>query len=206
MTNMHYLLGLRDRGKIMNFSGLIPVYVKENPENFTYALNSIIKQTLKPSEIVIVKDGPLSSELDNVIELFAKSYDNFFKIVPLDRNVGVGIALQLGVLNCSNEIIARMDSDDIASPFKFEKQISFLEENEDIDIVGSWIGKIVNSSDEEIKEVSFVTGCAMLVKNNVFKEIGLFDEGYFFYNEDVDFCLRTLRARFKIFHIPSAKV
>ena len=89
MTNRYYSLGLRDRGKIMNFSVLIPVYVKENPENFTYALNSIIKQTLKLSEIVIVKDRPLSSELDNVIELFAKSYDNFFKIVSLERNVGL---------------------------------------------------------------------------------------------------------------------
>jgi glycosyltransferase involved in cell wall biosynthesis len=139
----------------MNFSVLIPVYAKESPENFFQALNSIIKQTLKPSEIVIVKDGPITSELDNIIEFFVKSYRNLFKIVSLEKNMGLGIALNLGVLNCSNEIIARMDSDDIASPFRFERQISFLEENKDIDIVGSWIGEFVNNPSKiiSIREV-----------------------------------------------------
>jgi glycosyltransferase involved in cell wall biosynthesis len=132
----------------MNFSVLIPVYAKENPENFTQALNSIIKQTLIPSEIVIVKDGPLTSELDNVIESFARSYGNLFKIVFLEKNAGLGVALKLGVLNCSNEIIARMDSDDIASPLRFEKQIGFLGENIDIDIVGTWIAEFVNNPSE----------------------------------------------------------
>jgi hypothetical protein len=66
--------------------------------------------------------------------------------------------------------------------------------------------KIDRGLSEEIKEVSFVTGCAMLIKREVFESIGLFDEDYYFYNEDVDFCLRTLKAGFKILHVPSAKV
>lgn len=121
------------------------VYSKENPEYLKQSLNSIINQTVKPDEIVVVKDGPLTSELENVIEKYKNTFKNLFKIVDIKENVGLGLALREGVLNCSNEIIARMDTDDICIPERFEKQIKFLENNPDIDIVGSWISEFKNS-------------------------------------------------------------
>ena len=95
----------------MNFSVLISSYIKDNPDELTIALKSIWDdQTVKPSEIVIVKDGPLSPELDAVIENFTQHAP--VKIVPLEKNQGLGMALAAGVEHCSYDYIARMDGDD----------------------------------------------------------------------------------------------
>lgn len=131
-------------GKI-DFSVLMPIYYKENPEYFDTALESVVNQALMPNEIVIVKDGVLTKELDAVVEKYVSKYPQLFNIVALEKNVGLGEALRIGVLNCSNEIIARMDSDDICHRERFEKQIKFLIENPDIDLVGSWISEFENN-------------------------------------------------------------
>jgi len=123
----------------MNFSVLISVY-GEKPEYLALALKSIWDdQTLKPTEIVIVKDGPLSSELDKIISFFSESAP--VKIHALEKNQGLGIALAEGVKKCQYNYIARMDSDDIAFPERFEKQFSFLKEHPEIDICGSAIAE-----------------------------------------------------------------
>ena len=113
-------------GESLKFSVLMPVYFKENPEYFNIALESVVSQTLMPDEIVIVKDGALTPELDAVIENFTSKYPELFNIVALERNVGLGEALRIGVLNCNNEVIARMDSDDICHKERFKKQLKFL--------------------------------------------------------------------------------
>ena len=123
------------------FSVLMSVYEKEKPQFLKTALESIINQTLKPNEIVLIKDGMLTNELDDVIYTFAQKYNKLFKIISLRNNVGLGEALNIGIQNCSNEIIARMDTDDIARKDRFEKQIFFLQKHPDIDIVGSWISE-----------------------------------------------------------------
>lgn len=134
----------------LKFSVLMPVYFKENPEYFDTALESIVNQTLMPNEIIIVKDGPLTPELDSVIEKYVSEYPDLFNTVALEKNVGLGEALRIGVLNCNNEIIARMDSDDICHRKRFEKQIKFLTENPNIDLVGSWISEFENNPEEII--------------------------------------------------------
>lgn len=117
------------------FSVLISVYDKENPNYLFDALNSIWdKQSLKPDEIVIVKDGPLTRELDDVINDFHKKAP--VKIVQLEKNMGLGVALNHGIQVCSNDIIARMDSDDISYQDRFKKQIVKL--NEGFDVVSCW--------------------------------------------------------------------
>ncbi len=123
----------------MRFSVLISVYFKENPSFLSQALSSIENQTLKANEIVLVKDGPLTDELDEVISSHADASFTPYIIIKLEENVGLGKALNAGLEHCSYEWVARMDSDDIALPDRFEKQFSTLAENPDIDILGSWI-------------------------------------------------------------------
>jgi len=135
----------------MKFSVLIPVYAKENPEFFIKALNSIVTQTLKPSEIVVVKDGPLTDGLEKVIELFSKNYDNLFKIVSLEENVGLGDALNIGLKKCSYELVARMDSDDISMPYRFEKQIQVFDRDNKLDVCSGWVGEF----DKDEKEIYY---------------------------------------------------
>lgn len=134
----------------IKFSVLISIYYKENSEWFKTALDSIINQTLQPNEIVLVEDGQLTDELYKVIEEYNTKYPNLFNIVKLEKNSGLGEALRVGVLNCSNEYIARMDTDDIARNNRFEKQISFMQEHSDIDVVGSWISEFEGNPDKII--------------------------------------------------------
>ena len=106
---------------------------------------SILNQTLPANEIVIVKDGPLNEELEQVLDFFSKQNKNL-KIVSLPQNQGLGKALNEGLKHCSYDIIARMDTDDIAKPERFEKQIKIFQDNPNIDVCSSWIEEFENSS------------------------------------------------------------
>jgi len=120
----------------MKFSVLMAVYSKEKPAYFDAAIKSIVDQTLKPNEIVIVKDGPLTPELENVLEKYTKKY-NTFKIISLEKNSGLGIALNVGIQNCSYDVIARADSDDVSVLSRFKKQIDFLESHPEVSILSA---------------------------------------------------------------------
>lgn len=117
------------------FSVLISIYKNEKPEWFRMALDCVLNQTVMPDEIVLVKDGPLTSELDEVIDEYSKLFGHFL-IVVNETNLGLGLALHKGVLACNNEIIARMDTDDIIPNDRFEKQLKKMEE--DYDVVSCW--------------------------------------------------------------------
>lgn len=124
----------------LKFSVLISVYYKEIPEYLDLSLESITdKQILKPNEIVLVKDGPLTKKLDEVIEKYINKYPNLFKIISLEKNYGLGKALNIGLENCSYELVARMDGDDISKPERFKEQIEIFKNNSNLDICGSWI-------------------------------------------------------------------
>jgi glycosyltransferase involved in cell wall biosynthesis len=127
------------------FSVSICVYKNDNPGHFKEALESVIKQTRKPDEIVLVVDGPIPESIDEVI----KNYEgkSFFKVIRLPKNVGHGNARRNGLENCSNKLIALMDADDISVPDRFEKQIKCFEQNEDISIVGGNINEFIDSID-----------------------------------------------------------
>ena len=119
----------------MDFSVLISIYKKESPVYFREALNSVFAQTLQPAEIVLVKDGPLTPELDAVIEEYSTRYP-IFKIVTNETNLGLGLALAKGLSACSYEYVARMDTDDLIAPTRFEKEIRKLDEG--YDVVSCW--------------------------------------------------------------------
>jgi glycosyltransferase involved in cell wall biosynthesis len=123
----------------MNFSALISVYAKEDPSYLELSLSSLENQTLMPSEIVIVKDGSLTPELDLVISDCRKESDIPYKIVNIVHNIGLGRALNHGIKYCSYEWIARMDSDDIAVSDRFEKQIEYLEKYKNVSVLGGSI-------------------------------------------------------------------
>lgn len=120
----------------MGLSVLASVYIKESPTNLGLALESLFKQTVCANEIVIVKDGPLTDEIEEVISQFKKKYPNILKIIPLKENVGLGNALNEGLKHITNNFVARMDTDDICYVNRFEKQLQFLKDNPEISVVG----------------------------------------------------------------------
>lgn len=122
----------------LKFSVLLSLYYKECPEHLHQSLLSVFNQTLIPDEVVLVKDGPLTEELEKVVLCYQQRY-SFLKIIPLSQNQGLGRALNEGLKYCSYDIVARMDTDDIAKPNRFEKQVSFLDAHPEIDVVSSWI-------------------------------------------------------------------
>ena len=132
------------------FSVLLSVYSKENPEYLERSLNSVFEQSIKPNEVVLVEDGLLTEELDLVIDKFEKKYKNIFKVIKYKKNRGLGVALHDGLLKCSNEIVFRMDTDDICLPDRFEKQLKIFINN-DVDVVG---GNITEFDEKMIKETS----------------------------------------------------
>jgi glycosyltransferase involved in cell wall biosynthesis len=123
------------------------VYHKEKPEYLEACLDSMIKQTLLPNEIVLIKDGPLTPELDRIIEKFVVESQNLFNIVVFKENIGLGKALPIGVEHCKYDLIARMDTDDIARKDRFEIQIREFRDDEQLDIVGSHILEFDKSID-----------------------------------------------------------
>lgn len=127
------------------FSVLISVYYKEKADNLEKALYSIVNQSLMPNEIVLVEDGKLTEELYSVITSYEKRYKSIFKIVKSPKNIGLGKALNLGLKNCTNECVARMDSDDYSLENRFEKEMSIILKN-DLDVVGS----LIDEYDEEM--------------------------------------------------------
>ena len=123
------------------YSVLMSLYRKENPEYLRFALESIINQTLKPDEIVLVEDGPLTAELYAVVE----EYKEYLTIVVNEQNLGLGLALNRGLLACRNELVARMDTDDISKLNRCEMQIKYFEEYPDTTILGGQIEEFITS-------------------------------------------------------------
>ena len=119
-----------------DISVLMSVYKNDIPKNVVVAVESVVNQTLKPKQIVMIVDGPVPDELRNTLVDLEKKYD-IYENVWLEKNGGLGNALKVGTGYCKYDLIARMDSDDISLPERFEKQVKFLEENPEIDLVGS---------------------------------------------------------------------
>lgn len=121
----------------MKFSLLMSVYFKDKPKHFKAALTSILEQTLLPDEVIIVKDGPLSQEMIQILEEF-KSNSTLPNVHILEQttNKGLAEALRFGLNYCTHEWVARMDADDISDKNRFLKQIDFLKNNTHVDVLG----------------------------------------------------------------------
>lgn len=133
----------------MKFSVLIAVYNKEQPSNLRQSLESIFTQKLPPDEVVLVEDGAISPALERVITDYVTIYP-IFRIVKLDQNQGLGMALAEGIRHCSYDIVARMDSDDVSHPERFSQQMAWMERHPETDIVGSWVDEFSNDTSQII--------------------------------------------------------
>lgn len=124
------------------FSVLMAVYEKDQPVFLEHSLDSILKQTILPQEILLVQDGPLTTSLLTVIEAFKQKF-NLLKTIELPENKGLGVALAAGLEACSFDLVARMDADDICYIDRFEKQLNFLQQHPQVAVVGTFINEFI---------------------------------------------------------------
>ena len=182
---------------MQKYSVLMAVYKKDNPEYFAIALDSMIHQTVPPDEIVIVKDGPITEELQAVIDERKGGLVDIGE-VALEQNQGLGPALDAGLRACRNELVARMDSDDVSIPNRCEKQVAYMQENPSVAVLGGQIEEFVGEEkhivgkrcvpliNDEIKNY-MQTRCpfnhvtVMLRKSKIVREGGYLP---WFFNED----------------------
>ena len=171
------------------FSVSMCVYEKDNPSWFRQAIDSLIAQTVKPSEIILVVDGPVPKDLNEIIS--DCEANEMFKVFRLPQNTGHGNARRFGLEKCSNELVALMDADDICGPDRFEQELKIFQ-NSDPDIVGGniaeFLGDVGNivayrtvpQEDAEIKEYMkkrcpFNQDTVMFKKSSVEKAGGYID-------------------------------
>lgn len=129
------------------YSVLMSIYIEEKPEFFEQSLESMINQTLIPDEIVLVKDGELTQELEKIITKYSQKYPQLFTVVPLKENIGLGRALDEGIKYCRNELIARMDTDDISLPERCELQVQRFNQKRNLSIVGTMTDEFYDTPD-----------------------------------------------------------
>lgn len=136
----------------MSVSVLMSVYKNEKPEYLKQALDSILNQTMLPAEICVMVDGILPEELDRALLEYKERYD-IVKVYRFEKNVKLGRALRAGVERCRSELIARMDTDDIAKRNRLEKQYKYMMEYPDVDVLGGWIEEFDEDNNRIIKRM-----------------------------------------------------
>ena len=196
------------------YSVLMSLYKKEHPEYLRLALDSMINQTVKPDEIVLVEDGPLTEELYAVVE----EYKDHLTTVVNEKNVGLGLALNKGLEACRNDLVARMDTDDISKPDRCEKQLKRFEEKPELAIVGSHIDEFVGDPSNVISQRRVPTDSQSIYeyakKRSAFnhpavmyRKSAVMDEGGYSdlkRNQDVDLFGRMLFKGYKAENIDEA--
>ncbi len=202
------------------YSVLMSLYKKEHPEYLRLALDSMINQTVKPDEIVLVEDGPLTEELYKVVEEYKSNNPSLFHIVVNEENLGLGRALNIGLMVCRNELVARMDTDDISKPERCEKQLKYFSKypnttilggqiEEFIDNVQNVIGKrIVPESDKKIKKY-MKRRCPFNHMTVMFKKTDIISAGNYkdwFWNEDYYLWIRLALKGFIFANLPDTIV
>ena len=138
----------------MKYSVLMPLYIKDNPNYFEIAIDSMLNQTAFPDEILIVCDGPITSELEKIIIKKQKQFPKVIKVKKFNTNRGLGLTLADGVNLCKNEIIVRMDADDYSIKDRCELQLEFMKKNPHIDVVGCNVYEFSENIDNIVSTVT----------------------------------------------------
>lgn len=199
-----------------NISVLMAVHNGEKARNLHKALCSLNNQSLQPKQIVLVEDGPLGGQLMDEIEHWQSVWGRRLTIVRNAENLGLTASLNRGIEQVCNPIIARMDSDDIAHPRRFERQARFLRQHPDIDIVG---GSIKEFNDEgrnlatrhyplthnavlhSIHRASPLAHPAVMMRSTIFQRGLRYDERYRT-SQDIALWFDAICAGFRIANIP----
>lgn len=201
----------------MFFSVLLSLYHKENPEYLEKCFESIWdNQSMKPSEIVLVLDGPIGEQLTNSVQEWQVKIGEKLKVVALPQNVGLGKALNEGLKQCSNDWVFRMDTDDICTSDRFEKQLAFIEQNPEVvlfssqvmefnqDITDADVIKSVPLTHDEIKKFAQkrcpFNHMTVVYKRDVILSLGGYQHHLFM--EDYNLWLRVIGNNYKVANLP----
>jgi len=201
--------------KYENYSVLMSVYYKENSEYLKQAIESIQAQTFPTDDFVLVCDGPLNQELDSVIKKKQQEMKNILNVVRLKKNAGLGNALNKGIQQCKNELVARMDSDDISYPDRCEKQLTVFNTYPEISVCSGIVEefatnpKVVESrrvppeTHAEIREFAKVRNpfnhpCVMYKKPDV-EAVGSYKDFYLL--EDYYLWVRMIMAGYQGYNL-----
>lgn len=147
----------------MQYSVLMCVYKNDNPKYLKESIDSMLNQTVVTNDFVIVKDGKLTNELNSIIDYYKKT-NSFINVIELYENVGLGKALSIGIKECKNELIARMDADDYSFNTRIEKELNYLKQNPAVDLVGTQAVEFVENINEPIQYNNFPTKHDDIVK------------------------------------------
>lgn len=202
----------------MRISVLLSLFSKENPAYFDRSMQSIWDdQTRKPDEVVLVEDGPITSELESLVTLWTERIP-VMKVIKLEKNSGLAVALNEGAKHCDCDYIARMDTDDISLPDRFRLQEDFLSTHPECAVLG---GGMIEFNDEEgelqprlmpqtTKEIkSAICKTSPFVHPSVFIKKDLFDNGLT-YNpksrryQDLEYWFKILAAGYEVANIDKA--
>ena len=202
------------------YSVLMSLYIKEKSEYLRLAIDSMLGQTVVPDEIVIVEDGPLTDALYAVLDEYKTKFPQIIRTVRNEKNLGLGLALNVGLKECRNELVARMDTDDISLPNRCERQLKYFLENPGTTILGGQIAEFITSpenivgrrvvpeTDKELKEFikkrcPFNHMTVMFKKTDVIK-VGNYQD--WFWNEDYYLWIRLALEGFLFANLPDILV
>ncbi len=202
------------------FSVLMAVYDKENPTYFDESLESIlVNQTLKPTEVVLVCDGDLTSELEDVIRKYQAICPGILKIYRKKKG-GLGKALNFGLPKCTYELVARADSDDICKSDRFERQIKLMHEHPEYGMISSWVDEFLETPGDlqtkrkvpehphavykYAKSRCPVNHPAVLYRKSIVLNVGGYQEDYF--PEDYFLWIKMLQDGCEVYNIQESLV
>ncbi|PIT41412.1 glycosyltransferase [Snodgrassella alvi] len=112
------------------FSVLLSLYAQEQPHWLSACFDSLCTQSIQAEEIIVVLDGSIGSNLQQVLSQYQTRLP--LHIIPLPQHVGLGHALNAGLEYCRHEWIMRMDTDDICAPERFARQWAYIQQHPDI--------------------------------------------------------------------------
>ena len=201
------------------FSVLMSVYKNDNDQFFRQALDSVIHQSCPPSEIVLVVDGPVPDKINQVIDEYCQEY-KIFNVVRIPQNKGLGNALHVGVTKAKYDLVARMDSDDISLPSRFEHQLKCFSDDEELSIVGGAISEFIDEPDNIVgnrvcpltdSEIKTYMGsrCGLNHVAVMFRKSEALRAGNYqdwFWNEDYYLWIRMLLAGCRFANLPETLV
>jgi glycosyltransferase involved in cell wall biosynthesis len=141
----------------MKFSVAMCVYAGDSAAHFVEALQSVLEQSVRPDEVVLVVDGPIGNDLAFVIDRYEEL--SCFQVIRLPENQGHGMARRTGIAACTQELIAIMDADDICQPNRFALQLDCFAKHPEFDVVGGNIEEFFDGTGEK-------AGCRMVPESN----------------------------------------
>ena len=197
------------------------IVVNYNTKNLLkHCLNSIIKNFNKDDYEIIIVDN---SSQDGSVEMLKNNFGDRIKLIVNNKNIGFGPANNLGASRAQGKYLFFLNSDtitksDILAPLK-----KFLNNSREVGVIGPKlvladrteqpyahgkfpnllnviIGKLKKLTVKSGKpfEVDWVSGAALIIRNDIFNQAGGFDEKFFMYFEDIDLCKRVKDLGYKV--------